>query len=105
MAPCRCQRERRIQCELLPRYHAAKLGDFPPAVQEQVMQWLDNPLDGLLITGPVGTGKTHLAAAIMRRRLELGKGTIFRRAPALYAALREAYRTNEPEDRVLQDYL
>jgi len=43
--------------------------DFDPKIQRRVTEWFENPTPGLFITGPVGTGKTHLAAAILRHAM------------------------------------
>lgn len=66
---CRCLLERWIAYKLPARYRGARLKDFDPKIQTIVTEWFENPTDGLLITGPVGTGKTHLAAAILRHAM------------------------------------
>lgn len=51
------------------RYRTALLRDFSDAVSTKVRTWInsvDNVMHQLLIFGPVGTGKTHLACAITR---------------------------------------
>lgn len=51
-----------------PKYDGAQIGDFPQAVQDAVFPILeeDGSVEpGLLVFGNVGTGKTHLAHAIM----------------------------------------
>ena len=105
LVPCVCQRERRIQRELSPRYQEARLADFPPAIQEAVERGLDAPGDGLLITGPAGTGKTYLACALVRWRLEQDKPAAFRRLAEFYKSLRESYRLNASEVEVTRAYL
>lgn len=105
--PCECQSERRIVSALPPRYRSARLADFSSSLREKAGAWLSNPGDGLLLAGPVGTGKTHLAAAILRGWAQAGKSRTFafRRCADLYAALRETYRTGASEGSVLRDYL
>jgi len=105
IVPCVCQRERRLQRELPPRYREARLDDFGRPLIEQAVRWLDAPRDGLFITGPVGTGKTHLGCAMVRWRLEQGKPAAFRRFAGFYASLRESYRLNTGEAEVLRPYL
>jgi len=70
-----------------------------------VTRWLESPGDGLLITGTAGTGKTHLAAAILRWRIEHGEWATFRRLAEFYQALRESYRLNTSEADVLRPYI
>ncbi len=67
--PCKCVLERRIAHKLPPRYRGARLRDFDPKIQSRVTEWFGKPTDGLFISGPVGTGKTHLAAAILRHAM------------------------------------
>lgn len=103
--PCSCIRERRIAHELPARYQGAQVHHFAAPVRNEVLRWIADPTDGLFLTGGTGTGKTHLAAGIVRERIMQGKKAIFRRCADLYAVLREAYRTNASEESVLRDYL
>ena len=105
LRPCLCQRERAIQRELPPRYRYARLADFPVESRAQIGRWFKTPGDGLLLFGAVGSGKTHLAAAIARDRMEQGERVQFRRLAEFYAALRESYRLNMSETEVLQPYV
>jgi DNA replication protein DnaC len=104
MTPCVCQRERKIQRELPARYQLARLSDFPVELQSRAARWIAHPGDGLLIEGPVGSGKTYLAAAIVRARIESGMRASFRRSADLYAALRESYRLNASESDLMGPY-
>jgi DNA replication protein DnaC len=79
--------------------------EFPQGVQNAAMAWLANPRDGLLITGAVGTGKTHLAAALVRTLLLINQEALFRRCADLYLALRESYRLDVGEESVLAEYM
>lgn len=102
---CPCQREKRILRELPPLYRQAKLADFSAEVQEHVRRWLDSPGTGLLLSGTVGSGKTHLASAIVRERIGRDDPASFRRMADLYAALRESFRLNTSEAEVLRPYV
>src|SRR5438309_6825080 len=78
-SPCPCRRERSIRAALPKRYHTASLKDFPDELVQRVRKWLEQPGDGLLLCGSNGTGKTHLAAAILRLRLKAGEPVLFKR--------------------------
>jgi DNA replication protein DnaC len=81
------------------------LSDFTPKIQDHVRGWLEHPAEGLLLSGTVGSGKTHLAAAIVRERIERGSPASFRRMADLYSALRESFRLNTSESEVLRPYV
>jgi DNA replication protein DnaC len=75
------------------RYQAANLADFAPEVFEKVQSWIRTCAEipgGLIVVGPVGTGKTHLAAAITRELILTGKDA---RYTSQAAYLREIRRT------------
>jgi DNA replication protein DnaC len=59
--------------------------DHPEAV-DAAARWAGSETPGLLLTGPVGVGKTHMAAAAAWRRLELGPLRWFS-VPVLFAHL------------------
>jgi DNA replication protein DnaC len=105
VAPCPCQRERRIGWELPPRYRTARLEDCLEQVKTEVNRWLNCPGDGLFITGTVGTGKTHLACCIVRRKMEGGSLALFRRCAEFYSLLRETFRNNSSESAVMKPLL
>jgi DNA replication protein DnaC len=71
---------------------------------QPVERWLAKPDEGLLLLGGVGTGKTHLAAAIImtlagaRRRVE------FIPAANLFRQIRETMRENRNESEVLDRF-
>ena len=46
------------------RYLSASVSQFDQPVQDKVTKYLTGGAGNLLIIGPVGTGKTHLAAAV-----------------------------------------
>jgi DNA replication protein DnaC len=57
-------------------------------------QWVTQACN-LMLFGPSGTGKTHLAAAIGRRLIERGKRVLFTRTTALVQKLQAAYLENK----------
>lgn len=56
---------------------------------------------GLMMCGSPGTGKTHLAAAIINTRLQLGQSSIFVTVPELLADIRATFG----KDEVLREML
>ncbi|MGB1249410.1 MAG: ATP-binding protein [Candidatus Promineifilaceae bacterium] len=56
----------------------------------------EQPEGWLLLKGSYGCGKTHLAAAIANRRLELKETVLFVNTPDLLDHLRSTYRPNSP---------
>jgi DNA replication protein DnaC len=75
------------------------------AIVNFIGTWLEAPGDGLLLQGSAGTGKTHLAAAIVRARIEAGRRATFQRSADLYAALRETYRGQGSEETIFREYV
>ncbi|MBC7234885.1 MAG: ATP-binding protein [Chloroflexi bacterium] len=57
-------------------------------------EFAENPRGWLLLTGPYGSGKTHLAAAIANYRVEKGLPALFVVVPDLLDYLRGAYAPN-----------
>lgn len=103
--PCRCAIERKIRSLLPERYHEARLQDFRGPALDSVLSWVSCPGDGLFLTGSVGTGKTHLAAAITRHLFEGKASVAFQRCAEFYAAVREMYRREESEALLLSPLL
>lgn len=76
-----------------PRYWSASVDDFPAEVRNEIDRWYGPSCgNGLLLTGPVGTGKTHLAVGIVRWAVEVNHVVRFCRASDFFAELRESYR-------------
>ena len=81
-----------------------ELHDMPAPVRAPVQKWIDRvlslgkfqPIEGLFITGPTGTGKTQTCACIMREFLNRGWGQrhmIFDRSRAMITQLQDRYST------------
>lgn len=65
--------------EAIPsRFRRATLDDLDANVQEQLRAWLAaGAVANLIITGPVGTGKSHAAVAVLRELARAGRGVTF----------------------------
>ncbi len=109
--PCECQHERRVgllrqRAKIPARYLACTLETFRPGeglqlAFEKAQRFVDvypavEAGTGLLFTGPIGVGKTHLATAILQK-LTAEKG-----APGLFCDYRELLKqiTNSYNSRV-----
>ena len=66
-------------------------------VRTLVRDWAGAPAGWIILQGPTGTGKTHLAAAAARERLAAGESVFFAVVPDLLDHLRRAYRPDNPE--------
>ena len=104
---CRCRAEER-RTKLLeaaripPRYERCSLANYQVAPgngsQLQAFNYAFKLVDeypavdrGLLLTGPVGTGKTHLSVAVLRGLLEKGVPSLFYEFGALLKEIQNSY--------------
>lgn len=88
---CSCLGERVIRAALPVKYHQAYLADFVPPISDLATNWLKDRRQGMLILGPTGSGKTHLACALVRELFEMGERPVFLRAADLYLEVRRSY--------------
>jgi DNA replication protein DnaC len=101
--PCSCSIERKIAIRLPERYRTAALFDFDARIVQLVKAWSEKPTDGMFISGPVGTGKTHLAAALVRYLIESRQEAMFCRAAQFYSDLRRTYNDSELEETIFAE--
>jgi DNA replication protein DnaC len=100
---CPCSIERKLVACVPEKYRIARLKDFNGAIRQFIRSWVQKPTAGLLIFGRVGTGKTHLAAAILRGLLEAQARVDFRRCAQFFADLQESYRANTSSEAIVGD--
>jgi DNA replication protein DnaC len=104
---CRCReqerRQRLLEAARIPRrYERCTLANYHPGPgQGTQLQAFNHAFKlvyeypaverGLLFTGPVGTGKTHLSAAILRGLIEKGVPCLFYEFGALLKEIQNSY--------------
>lgn len=108
---CECkiaERKRQLQQELVATSGILSLEQFEhatfetfnrsrPGVMDGYMkarQFADQPKGWLVMVGPYGCGKTHLAVAIARVRIEAGDMVLIQTVPDLLDHLRSAFSPN-----------
>ena len=77
----------------------ARLGDFCPAIAGPSLEMLQDDAAGLLLMGPWGTGKTHLAAAVVAEiaRLQIKDNPVilWANVPAFFLEIQGTYGRRE----------
>ena len=91
----RSRLERISNLGALTRFTFEALGEDAPAATAQVRAYAAEPDGWLVLKGPSGSYKTHLAAAIANDRIARGEPVLFRFTPDLLDELRASY---EPAD-------
>ena len=100
---CPCSIDRRLAVRLPEKYRGARLADFNASIRQFIESWLVRPTSGLFIFGAVGTGKTHLAAAMFQALLQVQADVTFERAAQFFAALQESYRANTSTETIVEE--
>jgi DNA replication protein DnaC len=117
LIPCECKEAERAEkrrqqlkdISNLGAFHNASFKNFKPNVSRAVQQayqiareYARNPDGWLILIGPNGCGKTHLAAAIANHYLDQGALVLFAVVPELLAHLRATFA---PTSTVVYDQL
>lgn len=104
LSECRCMKEARIRSLVPLRFQRANIADSSPAIFDLVERWRVEPNDGLLTAGKLGTGKTHLPAALI---MELGRikfSVQFWPAARVFRKIRETMLENRNESDILEKF-
>jgi DNA replication protein DnaC len=67
-------------------------------IKAQLMEYAERPRGWLVLCGPFGCGKTHLAYAVAARRYELGRAVYVATVPDLLDMLRRGFNSKNPVD-------
>lgn len=87
------------------KYHNARLADFPQSFLEQdILPWLREPTEGMILAGKCGSGKTYMACALVRAVVESGKKAAFINASDLYREIRCTYDTYNLGERFIMEH-
>ncbi|MEM0138510.1 MAG: ATP-binding protein [Thermoplasmatales archaeon] len=79
-------------------FDAAVATDHNREVLAKAREFADKPAGGLLLSGPVGRGKTYVAACIVNHRLDKLQWTVFGNVVSLLGRIRRTYDEWSRED-------
>lgn len=94
---------RAIKRELDPLYYKASMSDFSKDIRDLLLDKPDK--QGILIWGKTGTGKSHLASAIVKDYLMAGKRAKMVRFKDMVLKIRASYNENHTEESILRPYI
>lgn len=103
--PCGLVAQRRVRLvfehsQVPPMYRGFTLDGYAarsgrPALVEAIRAAWNDGKRSLLLTGPVGVGKTGIALSLLNERLAAGEGGLYVTAPNLFTMLRGTYGPDE----------
>jgi DNA replication protein DnaC len=106
----RAQIPRRFLNKSLKNFRATDVDEAPAGkwgrgVRQGVQPEGRRACRGLIMEGPVGCGKSHLAVAILREVIEKGYSGLYYNSPDLLAEIRATYSNDEgpSEDTILEE--
>lgn len=110
---CNYERERRLRkkidrAQIPPRYAGLTFEDYSvDAGNKNAVNWakkiIQNPQQGLFISGSAGTGKTMLAAILAQELMKAGKSVLFVDVPTLLDNLRKTFNKKTSDDDTTLD--
>lgn len=91
----------------LKRFKSASFGTFVQldscrSAIRAAISYAGNPSGWLLLLGPYGCGKTHLAVSVARARIETGDTVLIQTTPDLLGYLRSGFASDSYDERFQQ---